>query len=317
MRIDPEFLKTHEISTLELVPGLARVGVEICITGNDSGSSFSISKGVISRLDAIGSSGYFNTSYIQAATGVKSGSSGSPVITVDGSVVGIMSCGTTLANIDEFVPVDRPLHVLKCLSQNRPVMRGSVQAEWRLRSFEECRRMGLTDEWKDKVREQFPDHSSMLVTGWVLPEGPADGKIATGDILLKVNGKLVTLFLPLNEALDASVGKSLDLLVLRNGQELSATIDVQDFASILPTQIFKFNGVYFHNLSYKSAMDHCVPLKGVYYSGGYYSLTNLGDIGIIDSIDNVSTPDLETFMKVIKSKPGKTACPNVFENAHI
>lgn len=135
LRIDPEFLKTHCLTGLELKPGLVRVGMEVCMLGNDAGQQLSISKGVVSRLDAT-SHMYYNTNYIQAAVGATGGSSGSPVVNRDGHVVGIQAAGFFLTNIDLFVPLDRPSRVLRCLLQDKPVSRGTLQCVFGLKSFE-------------------------------------------------------------------------------------------------------------------------------------------------------------------------------------
>jgi len=77
---------------LILRPDLALVGVEFRIVGNDAGEKLSFHLGVISRLDRNApdyGEGYddFNTNYIQAATTITRGSSGSPVVNQSGDVV--------------------------------------------------------------------------------------------------------------------------------------------------------------------------------------------------------------------------------------
>jgi PDZ domain-containing secreted protein len=49
----------------------------------------------------------------------------------------------------------------------------------------------------------------------VVPKGPAEGLLEAGDILIHVNGELVTAFVPLEEVLDESVGKNVSFLVQR------------------------------------------------------------------------------------------------------
>jgi Trypsin-like serine proteases, typically periplasmic, contain C-terminal PDZ domain len=60
----------------------------------------------------------------------------------------------------------------------------------------------------------------MLAAEIILPEGPADGKLLEGDVLIKVNGELLTQFVRLDDILDSSVGESVKLLVQRGGQDV-------------------------------------------------------------------------------------------------
>ncbi len=92
----------------------------------------------------------------------------------------------------------------------------------RIKPFDECRRLGLTPEWESAVRKSFPKETGMLVAEIVLPEGPSDNKIEEGDVLVKVNGELLTQFVRLDDILDSSVGA--------NTKNLTRIIDSGDFA---------------------------------------------------------------------------------------
>lgn len=67
----------------------------------------------------------------------------------------------------------------------------------------------------------------MLVVDRVVPGSPAFGTLEAGDILVKVNGEVVTHFLPLEAALDNAVGGSVTLTVERGGAIREAVLPVR------------------------------------------------------------------------------------------
>ena len=77
----------------------------------------------------------------------------------------------TLGATDFFLPLDRVKRALKCLQEEVPITRGTIQTAWSLRPFDECKRLGLTPKHEQLMRALFPDAIGMLVAETVLPEG--------------------------------------------------------------------------------------------------------------------------------------------------
>ena len=296
------------LTALELRPDLARVGEEIRVVGNDAGEKLSILSGVISRLDRNApeyGEGYsdFNTNYIQAAAAASGGSSGSPVVNLDGYAIALQAGGRADgAATDYFLPLDRPLRALECIRREEPVSRGTIQTQWVIKPFDECRRLGLTAECEAEIRRGFPKETGMLVAEVVLPEGPADHKIEEGDVLVKVNGKLLTQFVPLDDILDSSVGGKVKILVQRGGEDVEVDIDVGDLHAITPDRFVSVAGGSFHNLSYQQARLYAIAVKGVYVceAAGSFRFENTESGWLVESVDQKKTPDLETFIEVMR-----------------
>ncbi|KIX99613.1 Pro-apoptotic serine protease nma111 [Fonsecaea multimorphosa CBS 102226] len=314
LQFDPKAIKYMNVQALKLQPESAKVGVEIRVVGNDAGEKLSILSGVISRLDRNApeyGEGYsdFNTNYIQAAAAATGGSSGSPVVNLSGHAVALQAGGRIDgAATDYFLPLDRPLRALQCLQRGEPVSRGTIQTQWMLKPFDDCRRLGLTPDWESAVRKAHPKENSMLVAEIVLPEGPADNKIQEGDVLIKVNGELLTSFVKLDAILDSSVGGKVDLLFQRGGEDHEVTLAVGDLHAITPDRFVTVAGGSFHNLSYQQARLYAIACKGLYVceAAGSFKLDSALSGWIIDTVDQKPTPDLEAFIEVMKTIPDRS-----------
>ncbi|KAG8528176.1 uncharacterized protein KY384_007093 [Bacidia gigantensis] len=308
LQFDPKEIKYLELSEIQLRPDLAKVGSEIRVVGNDAGEKLSILSGVISRLDRNApeyGEGYsdFNTNYIQAAAAASGGSSGSPVVNRDGHAVALQAGGRSDgAATDYFLPLDRPLRVLKCIQDKTLVSRGTIQTQWLIKPFDECRRLGLTSEHEAAIRKNFPKETGLLVAEIVLPEGPADGKLEEGDVLIKVNDEFLTQFVRLDDILDSSVGSQVKLMVQRGGHDIEVEVDVGDLHAITPDRFVSVTGASFHDLSYQQARLYAIPVKGVFVceAAGTFRFEGSESGWMIESVDGHKTPNLETFVEVMK-----------------
>ena len=313
LRFDPNKIKYMPLSELVLRPDLAKVGSEIRVVGNDAGEKLSILSGVISRLDRNApeyGEGYsdFNTNYIQAAAAASGGSSGSPVVNVDGYAVALQAGGRSDgASTDYFLPLDRPSRALECIRRGLPIARGTIQTQWIIKPFDECRRLGLTAEHEAAIRKGFPKETGLLVAEIVLPQGPADKQLEEGDVLIKVNGEILTQFVRLDDILDSSVGKKVIILVQRGGIDVEVELEVGDLHAITPDRFVTVAGASFHDLSYQQARLYAIPVKGVYVceAAGSFRFDSTESGWIIESVDQKKTPDLQAFIDVMKDVPDR------------
>lgn len=315
LRFDPKAINYMPVAALPIRPDLAKVGIEIRVVGNDAGEKLSILSGVISRLDRNApeyGEGYsdFNTNYYQANAAASGGSSGSPVVNIDGFAIALQAGGRSDgASTDYFLPLDRPLRALRCIQEGRPVERGTIQCQFLMKPFDECRRLGLTPEWEKAVREAFPKETNMLVAEIILPEGPSHQKIEEGDVLLKVNGEMITQFIRLDDILDSNVGKPIRVTLQRGGEDVDIDIEVGDLHAITPDRFATVSGASVHNLSYQQARLYGVPIHGggvfVCESTGSFRFDSADNGWMIQSVDQKKTPDLDAFIDVVKEIPDK------------
>jgi len=302
-RYDPAALKYITPAELPLVPGAAGIGNEIRVIGNDAGEQLSILAGTIARLDrqapVYGRGKYndFNTFYFQAASGTSGGSSGSPVVNIDGEVVALNAGANSSAASSFFLPLDRIDRALQELRAGDAVSRGTLQTTFQSKAFDELKRLGLTAESEREARSKDSERTSMLTVDQVIPDSPAAGKLAPGDILIRVNGELTTEFVPLEAVLDSHVGQEIEIEIERGGRQLIHTVRVDDLHSITPDEYLEFGDGTVNTLSYQQARHYNRKPSGIYVANPGYLLSKsaIPRGAVILEMDGKPVSDLDDF----------------------
>ncbi|MFO1408292.1 MAG: PDZ domain-containing protein [Steroidobacteraceae bacterium] len=310
-RYDPAKLRYAKPASLPLDPAGARIGVEIRVVGNDAGEQLAILAGTIARLDraapdyGVGKYNDFNTFYIQAASGTSGGSSGSPVIDIRGSVVALNAGGSNGAAASFFLPLDRVVRAIRLIQAGRPVTRGTIETIFDYTPYDELVRLGLRPATEAEARRTFPGLTGMLVVSEVQAGSAAETALEPGDVLVRVNGRMVATFDPLEQVLDDSVGKPVTLEVERGGQLLERTLTVRDLNSITPSRYLEFGDSVVHGLSYQMARHMNSPIQGVFVANPGYALAaaGIGRGAVIKSAGGQPIATLDDFERVISTLP--------------
>jgi len=242
-RYDPSKLKFAKPRALELEPEGATRGLNIRVIGSDGGEQLSILAGTIARLDRsaprYGRYGFsdFNTFYYQAASGTSGGSSGSPVVNIDGKVVALNAGANSKTASSFFLPLWRIQHALENIQAGKDVARGGLQTVFSHKPYRTVARLGVPSEIIEESRGLDVQNTGLLTVSQVFPSGVADDKLEVGDVITRIAGEHVHGFVALDAVLDASVGTAVSVELYRQGKLVELSIDVADLHAGIPKRI--------------------------------------------------------------------------------
>ena len=209
--------------------------------------------------------------------------------------------GATGAASSFYLPLGRVKRALDLIQAGKAVPRGALQVVFHYTPYDELRRLGLTEKTEESARRAFPALTGMLVVNEVLPGGPADGTLQPGDVLVRVNGKLVSEFEPLEQVTDDSVGGTVDLELERGGKPIAAKFNVGNLHDITPSAYLEFGDAVVHTVSYQQARHFNVAVVGVYVANpGYiFGAAGVPRGAVIASANGKPTPNLAAFEAVV------------------
>ncbi|KAJ3156590.1 serine protease [Geranomyces variabilis] len=331
LRFDSSKVKFMKLSAISLDPDAARVGLSVRVPGSDAGEKLAVLSGIIARIDRpaanYGTGTYcdFNTFYIQASANTSGGSSGSPVVDIDGKAVALNAGGSTHAASSFFLPLHRVARALALLLENKPIPRGTLQVEFVQKQYDEARRLGLPVEFETRFRTKSPDLGGLLAVKNTIPGGPADGLLFTGDLIIKVGDSLVDHFVEIAQLLDDASAvwdannyelpeharPKIRLTVFRDNKFLEVDVNVDSLHRITPDRYVEIGGSILHPLSYQLARSYHHPVGGVFVAdaGHMLGVAGIASYSIVTSVAHKKVPTIDEFVKVMKELPSGKRVP--------
>ena len=187
-----------------------RLGDWVVAIGNPFSLGGTVTAGIVSAKNRDISSGPYD-SYIQTDAAINRGNSGGPLFNLDGEVIGvntlIISPSGGSIGIGFAVPSKTVAGVVDQLRQFGELRRGWLGV----------RIQQVTDEIAESL--SIKPARGALVAG-VDDKGPAKGSIEPGDVVVKFDGKDIKDPKDLSRVVaDTAVGKEVDVVVIRKGQE--------------------------------------------------------------------------------------------------
>jgi hypothetical protein len=255
----------------------------------------------------------FNINYFQAASGSSGGSSGSPVLDIQGRAVALNAGGNSDGSSSSFyLPLEPVVRALKFVQRGEKIPRGTLQTIFEHSSYDELKRLGFPEVAEKECRERNKLGTGLLTISKILPDGPGyKSGIAVGDILVECHqdsfGKrLIDGFHSLWEIIDGSVGKDIILTIYRGDELKHITINVQDLHSITPNTFVEVSEGIFHPFSYQLARSYHMPCKGIFAARtGIFHFENPSGKFIITQIAEQEINTMEDFKRVWFSCPDR------------
>jgi len=190
---------------------------------------------------------------------------------------------------------------LRMYKSGRPYY--STDAQLTYRSISTARQLGLPSEWLRRYNNLPAQYRKVLFVTQVVPDTDADTKLLPGDIILAIEGELVS---DLLQAEIAAQKESIVITVLRAGNVIDVDLLPSKVSGTGTTRFVSWAGAQFQEPHGEIGF-----LKGVNYPGVYISGTEQGSPALWDGlyrnrfvthVDGVPVDDLDGFLSLVKQK---------------
>ncbi|KAJ1721055.1 hypothetical protein LPJ53_004385 [Coemansia erecta] len=323
-RYDPTELTAFTPKAITLSPERAFSGLQFRLVGNDSNEKMSVHSGELSQLDRNPPDychGYndYNTFYFQASTTSKGGSSGSPVVDIEGHAVAL-NAGSNKSSLSCFLlPLQRVVYAFGYVQRGEIPPRGTMQTTFKHITHVQAEKFGLSVITAASEGARTDGVTGFLTVDKILPDGPADGILQVGDIVISMDGRPIAEFWEMSDVVDAAVGHAVEIKLYREKGFKTVSVPVQDLYAITPSRVLRIGGTLLHDLSFQKAIRASAPINGVYIAtdfNGFVGSSFNNTYHVIIAVNGTPTPNLEALMGVLAGVGRDEAIVLTIKNLH-
>jgi len=299
-----------------------KVGDDLLLIGNNEGVNYSVKKGVVTTINISDFNHY--GSIIETSFDRTGGSSGSPVWNIDGKVVAIHAMGDKINSYE--VPIDYLKNILDKIIDNiedgdkdpLKIDRGYIGVSltiahlFKFEGLKNSNKTSATDKelWENLKRWQRENKkiTDSLQIISIAKESPAEGKLFSGDVIMKINDNVVANnILYFENVIDGSIGNELTFTVYRFGKIINVPgVKVLSTKNEKFDEFIKFSNTVIHpvNLSVKLKYPLLKLGEGLFISqvglsSPFNEIDKSGSI-ILYSINGIELNTLEDLKNVLK-----------------
>jgi len=206
------------------------------------------------------------------------------------------------------LPAHYVLRILEPIQRDEPVDYRSLGAELVPITLAEARERGLSDARATALLEADPLRRKALEVLRVTGGTPAAELLRTGDLLLEVDGELVTRVGELERLSDQDQAR---VVVFRDGAELTLELGTAPFDGRGVDRIVGWAGLQLHESHYEVAAQQGIDPDGIYIAWLWYGSPaaryGLRPTRRIVEVDGVPTPDLDVFLAAVDDMQDRQA----------
>jgi pro-apoptotic serine protease NMA111 len=169
----------------------------------------------------------------------------------------------------------------------------------------QARIMGVEESWIERIERENPERHQLFMVRKV--DSGYNGNLMESDIILTLNGKLITRVDDLNVQYDAEM---LDAVIVRKKTELELKVPTVPTADLETRRAVVFCGAILHRPHQAVRQQISKIHSDVYISGRVRGSPayayGLSPTNFITHVNGVSTPDLDAFLREARKIPDNT-----------
>ena len=179
----------------------------------------------------------------------------------------------------------------------------SLEAELSYTPLFAARKLGLDEEWLDKLESHNARGRRALSVSRLVAGSPAAAQLQNGDMILAVDDELVTTYRELERAVQKD---RVDLTVWRDGEAIEVAVDTVALDGEGVTRAVSWAGALLHDPHRAMAAQRGIETTGVYIAffsyGSPATRYGLWAGRRIVAVDDIETHNLEAFVDAVSNK---------------
>jgi S1-C subfamily serine protease len=185
----------------------------------------------------------------------------------------------------------------------------SLEAEFTALPLAGARELGLSAAWTERLAQHTSTRRQVLSVVRLVGGSPAAGLLQQGDLLLAIDGKVVTRF---REVEQAAADKELVHVTVWRGQgELELAVPTADLPGSDVERVVEWAGATLQAPHRAMSAQRGIAPRGVYVAyfayGSPATRYGLFPGRRIVEVDGAPTPDLDTFLKAVTGRPDRSS----------